>query len=112
MIAPGRQVASGLWRVQLPARGDDQGASPLVLTRPDVEALLDLDTLIDALAAAMADLSAGRASVPDRVAALVPEHDAFLAAMPGYVPSSGVLMSKLVSLFPHNAGSGLPTHRR
>lgn len=83
----------------------------LVLTRPDVEALLDLDTLIDALAAAMADLSAGRASVPERVAALVPEHDAFLAAMPGYVPSSGVLMSKLVSLFPHNASSGLPTHQ-
>jgi ornithine cyclodeaminase len=83
----------------------------LVLTRPDVEALLDLDALIDALAAAMADLSAGRASAPDRVAALVPEQDAFLAAMPGYVPSSGVLMAKLVSLFPLNAGTGLPTHQ-
>jgi alanine dehydrogenase len=83
----------------------------LVLTHRDVEALLDLDALIDALAAAMADLSAGRASVPDRVAALVPGQDAFLAAMPGFVPSSGVLMAKLVSLFPRNAGSGLPTHQ-
>jgi alanine dehydrogenase len=36
----------------------------LVLTGAQVEALLDLDELIDALAAAMADLSAGRASVP------------------------------------------------
>jgi ornithine cyclodeaminase len=31
--------------------------------------------------------------------------------MPGFVPSAKVLMSKLVSLFPHNAGTGLPTHQ-
>ena len=83
----------------------------LVLTGPDVEALLNLDALIDALAAAMADLSAGRASVPDRVAALVPGQQAFLAAMPGFVPSADVLMAKLVSLFPGNAGTALPTHQ-
>ena len=83
----------------------------LVLTGPDVEALLDLDAPIDALAAAMADLSAGRASVPDRVAALVPGQQAFLAAMPGFVPSADVLMAKLVSLFPGNAGTALPTHQ-
>ena len=83
----------------------------LVLTGPDVEALLNLDALSDALAAAMADLSAGRASVPDRVAALVPGQQAFLAAMPGFVPSADVLMAKLVSLFPGNAGTALPTHQ-
>jgi alanine dehydrogenase len=83
----------------------------LILNRLQVEALLDVDALIDALASAMADLSAGRASVPDRVAALVPEHEGFLAAMPGFVPSAKVLMSKLVSLFPHNAGTGPPTHQ-
>jgi ornithine cyclodeaminase len=83
----------------------------LILNRLQVEALLDVDALIDALAPAMADLSAGRASVPDRVAALVPEHEGFLAAMPGFVPSAKVLMSKLVSLFPHNAGTGRPTHQ-
>lgn len=83
----------------------------LILNRLQVEALLDVDALIDALASAMADLSAGRASVPDRVAALVPGHEGFLAAMPGFVPSAKVLMSKLVSLFPHNAGTGLPTHQ-
>ncbi|MFE1776756.1 ornithine cyclodeaminase family protein [Streptomyces sp. NPDC059008] len=83
----------------------------LVLGRSQVEALLDMDTLIDGLASAMTDLSAGRASSPDRVAALVPERDGFLAAMPGRVPSAGVLMSKLVSVFPHNAGTALPTHQ-
>ncbi|MFJ9150836.1 ornithine cyclodeaminase family protein [Streptomyces sp. NPDC102270] len=83
----------------------------LVLGRSQVEALLDVDSLIDALAPAMADLSAGRASVPDRVAALVPERDGFLAAMPGFLPSARVLMTKLVSLFPHNDGARLPTHQ-
>ncbi|MFE4695484.1 ornithine cyclodeaminase family protein [Streptomyces sp. NPDC056738] len=83
----------------------------LVLGRSQVEFLLSLDSLIDALAPAMADLSSGRASVPDRVAALVPERDGFLAAMPGFLPSARVLMTKLVSLFPHNDGVSLPTHQ-
>ena len=83
----------------------------LVLSRDEVRELLDLDALIDALADAMVDLSAERASVPDRIAALVPERDALLAAMPGYVPSLGALVSKLVSLFPRNAGSAIPTHQ-
>jgi ornithine cyclodeaminase len=76
-----------------------------------VNALLDLDALIDVLSAAMADLSAGRASAPDRIASLVPEQEAFLAAMPGYVPSAGALTAKLVTLFPHNSGTRLPTHQ-
>jgi alanine dehydrogenase len=83
----------------------------LVLKRVQVEALLDLDLLIDALATAMADLSAGRASVPPRIAAFVAESGGLLGAMPGYVPSVGVLMSKLVTLFPGNAGTPLPTHQ-
>ena len=82
----------------------------LVPSRTEVEALLDMSSLIDALGPAMADLSAGRASVPPRVAATVPP-DGFLGAMPGHVPSSGVLMSKLVSVFPGNAGTSLPTHQ-
>jgi hypothetical protein len=47
----------------------------LVLSRDEIRGLLDLDALIDALAPAMADLSAGRASVPDRIGALVAERD-------------------------------------
>jgi ornithine cyclodeaminase len=81
----------------------------LVLSRSEVERLLDLDRLRDAVAKAMADLSAGRASMPPRIAAVVPERDALLAAMPAYLPSSGALMTKLVSLFPKNTDR--PTHQ-
>ncbi len=83
----------------------------LLLSRREVEELLDLDALIDALEGAMVDLSAGRASVPHRVGALVEDRDGLLAAMPGYTPSAGALASKLVTLFPLNAGTGLPTHQ-
>lgn len=83
----------------------------LVLGQAQVQALLELDALIDALAAAMADLSAGGVSMPDRNAAVIADRDAFLAAMPAFVPSAGMLMTKLVSLFPGNAGTRLPTHQ-
>jgi alanine dehydrogenase len=81
----------------------------LVLSRADVERLLDLDRLRDAIAAAMADLSAGRVSMPPRIAAMVSDRDALLAAMPAYLPSSGALATKLVSLFPRNTDR--PTHQ-
>ena len=57
----------------------------------------------------MADLSAGKASMPARIAAIVPERDGLLAAMPAYLPSSRALTTKLVSLFPKNTDR--PTHQ-
>ncbi|GAA0255916.1 ornithine cyclodeaminase family protein [Actinomadura nitritigenes] len=83
----------------------------LVLSRRDVEELLDVDALIDSLAPAMADLSAGRAHVPERTAAAVPGRDALLLDMPGHAPSADALVSKLVSVFPGNAGSALPVRQ-
>ena len=82
----------------------------LLLSRREVEELLDVDALIEALAGAMVDLSAGRASVPSRVGARVDDRDGLLAAMPGYAPSAA-LASKLVTLFPRNAGTGVPAHQ-
>ena len=81
----------------------------LVLSSHDVEELLDLSDLVDALAGAMADLSAGRASMPLRNAASVPERDALVAAMPASLPSTNALAVKLVSLFPQNRDR--PTHQ-
>lgn len=80
----------------------------LVVTRADIESLLDLDQLVDAVASAMADLSAGRASMPTRVAAEVPEAGT-LFAMPAFLPSAQALTTKLVSLFPQNRDR--PTHQ-
>jgi alanine dehydrogenase len=78
----------------------------LVLTRADVQELLDLDELMGALARAHEELSSGTVSMPPRIAALTA--DGLLGAMPAYLPSAG-LGCKLVTLFPHNTDR--PTHQ-
>jgi alanine dehydrogenase len=79
----------------------------LVLTRADVEQLLDLEELEDALARAHEELSNGEVSMPPRIAAWADE-SGLLGAMPAYLPSSG-LGCKLVTLFPGNTDR--PTHQ-
>lgn len=80
----------------------------LVLNAADVEAVLDRDALTDAVAAALSESSAGRASVPPRVAAEA-SGGGLLAAMPGFLPGLGALGAKLVTVFPENADR--PTHQ-
>jgi alanine dehydrogenase len=52
-----------------------------MLERAEVERLLDIDLLLERLERAFVELSAGRASVPPRVAAFAPA--GLLGAMPG-----------------------------
>jgi ornithine cyclodeaminase len=82
----------------------------LILSRQDIEAVIDIDALIDALAVAMADLSFGRASVPPRNFAMVADRG-MLAAMPAYLGTPEVLAVKLVCVFPGNAARGVETHQ-
>ena len=82
----------------------------LILDREQTAALLEPDALREAVARAMAELSSGGASQPPRIAAVTPD-GGLLAAMPAYVGGIDVLAAKLVSLFPGNAGSSLPTHQ-
>ena len=79
----------------------------LVISEAEVVRLLELDPLLDALAEAFVELSAGRASVPPRIAARTPQ--GLLGAMPGYL--NGILETKLVSVFPHNHDRSLPSHQ-
>src|SRR5438477_4562681 len=79
----------------------------LVLSRSEVEELLDLDALLDALAAAHAELSGGKASLVPRIGSRA-EQGGILGAMVGYAPSAG-LGCKLVTLFPENRDR--PTHQ-
>src|SRR5262245_10541583 len=82
-----------------------------LLNRSEVESLLDVRSLVDALAPAMADLSAGRIHLPPRIGARVPERDAVLGVMPVYDATSATLATKLVSVFPHNPAAGPPSHQ-
>ncbi len=79
----------------------------IALGRAEVEALLEPDALIAAVRAALVDVSAGRASMPTRIAAF--SAAGLLGAMPAYLPSLEVLAAKLVAVFPGNATA--PTHQ-
>ena len=81
----------------------------LYLSRSDVERLLDVDAMLDALAHAFVVYSSGKTSVPPRIAARTGE-DNLLGAMAGYVPGVA-LESKLVSVFPENDHKGMPSHQ-
>jgi len=70
-----------------------------VLSRADVEAALDLDALVDALAGAFAALSAGEASMPPRAGVDVPGAGTILL-MGAHRHESPSVTVKLVSLFP------------
>ena len=83
------------------------GGSLLFLSQADVVRLLDIDKLLEALAGAFVELSAGRTSVPPRIAARTAS-GGLLGAMPGYI--AGVLEAKVVSVFPQNHARGLPSH--
>ena len=83
-------------------------AEVLVLSEAEVAALLDVDELLDALADAFRDLSAGRASVPPRIAARA--ELGILGAMPVHLPGVA-LGAKLVTVFPGNHRRGLPSHQ-
>jgi alanine dehydrogenase len=73
----------------------------IFLDEAQVRELLDLDQLVDALADAHRELSAGAVSMPPRIAALVQQQEGLLGVMPSYLPSAG-LACKLVTLFPNN----------
>ncbi len=80
----------------------------LYLSRSDVERLLDVDAMLDALAAALVIFSSGKASVPPRTAVRL--DGGLLGVMPGHVPGVA-LETKLVSVFPGNEEHGLPSHQ-
>lgn len=81
----------------------------LYLSRADVERLLDLDVMLDALAGAFIVFSSGITSVPPRAGARVGDRG-LLGAMPAHVPGVA-LESKLVSVFPANHALGIPSHQ-
>lgn len=80
----------------------------IVLSRAEVRSLLDPVALIDALAPAMAALSAGNVAMPART--MVPAGSGLLASMPAFASADGTLGAKLVTVFPDNPRRDLEGH--
>jgi ornithine cyclodeaminase len=81
-----------------------------ILSRADVQAAMNMDACITANHEAYVAVAAGRSKVPVRHHIPVEgEPDAVALFMPGYLPDSGALGLKVVSVFPGNRAKGLET---
>lgn len=78
------------------------------LSRADVQRLLEIEPMLEAVDGALRAIADGRSDVPPRVAART--DDGLLGAMPGYVRDVA-LGAKLVSVFPKNLATGKPSHQ-
>ncbi|HEY7501905.1 MAG TPA: ornithine cyclodeaminase family protein [Vicinamibacterales bacterium] len=82
----------------------------LLLTERDVRLLLSMDDLIDTMHAALSEFSSARVQQPLRTVLEIGEHHAFFGVMPAYIPKSGALGTKLVTVYHGNLAVGLPSH--
>ena len=82
----------------------------LLLTEADVRVLLPMRDLVDTMQNALAAYSTGQVQQPLRTIMEVGASRSFLGLMPAFVPASGALGAKLVTVFGGNAALGLPTH--
>jgi alanine dehydrogenase len=80
----------------------------LILTRKEIESLLDPNELIAVLEEGFKAVSANQLNVPPRNQAIAPK--GILIGMPAYMPQK--LMSvKLVTVFHENSKQGIPNHQ-
>lgn len=78
------------------------------LSRYDVASALPMAAAIEGMKAAYAQLAAGQADMPLR-ASVAGQNTGAALVMPAYLPQSGDMAVKIVSVYPHNPGRGLPT---
>src|SRR5947207_3544071 len=81
----------------------------LLLNRADLERLLDVQSVIEAVQQGFADYSAGKVQMPVRTAVRGGDPPGVLLLMPCAMTESRVLGTKLVSVYPRNPTRGLPT---
>jgi ornithine cyclodeaminase/alanine dehydrogenase len=81
----------------------------LLLNRAEVEQVLDMSSVIDAVERGFADFSAGRIVMPVRTAVRVQDPPGVMLVMPCAMTESKALGTKIVSVFPQNPTRGLPT---
>ncbi len=82
----------------------------LLLSETDVRHLLSMDDLIQAMEVALAEFSSGHTQQPLRTVLEVGPGHAFFGVMPAFMPATGALGTKLVTVFGSNAALGLPSH--
>ncbi len=83
---------------------------PVFLTERDVKAVLPMPDLIEAMARALGEYSAGRAIQPVRSVLEIGPDKNYFGVMPAAVGSPAAMGAKLVTVYHANHDRGLPSH--
>ena len=83
----------------------------LVLSKRDVEHLLDMPTCIGLMEAALASLARGEVIHPLRPVVPVPDTKNVFAVMPAYSSALKAFATKIISVYPDNHGTALDSHQ-
>lgn len=81
---------------------------PKILSQTDMQSLLSMAEVIDAVEDGFRSCASGDYRIPVRLPLDVPDRDAVVLYMPAYLPRSDGLGAKVVSVFPHNPAAGRP----
>ena len=80
-----------------------------ILTRHDIENLISMPEVIAVMEEVFVALTEKDAHVPKRIVLNLDGSENAVLFMPGYLPKSGGVGTKVVSVFPSNAARGVPT---
>ncbi len=80
-----------------------------VLSQRDAAQAITMAEAIDSVKTAFIQLSEGQAEVPLRANIPVSEQDGSVLIMPSYLKKSAALVAKIVTVFPRNSESDVPT---
>ena len=83
----------------------------LILSRREVESLLDMPTCIELMEQALASLARGDVILPLRPVIRIPDSPNAFAVMPAYSASLRAAGAKLISVYPANHGTALDSHQ-
>lgn len=81
----------------------------MILTRSDLEKLLNMKEVIEIVEEAFRELQMGTAKLPERVTITINKMRGWMGVMPAYLERMGSLSTKIVTVFEKNSERNLPT---
>ncbi|MEM3728527.1 MAG: ornithine cyclodeaminase family protein [Candidatus Bathyarchaeia archaeon] len=81
----------------------------LILTRSDLERILSMEEVIEAVEHAFSELEVGTAVLPQRIGIDISKENGWVGVMPAYLEKIEALSTKIVTVFEENQKKGLPT---
>jgi len=81
----------------------------LILTRSDLERILSMEEVIEAVEHAFSELEMGTAVLPQRTGIDIKKEKGWVGVMPAYLEKTGSLSTKIVTVFEKNREKNLPT---